>query len=81
MDALIKFLNDHPCTAKSDISIVFSNDHITARTDTIIIKMRYNSTCVSRIVDTIFIMDENILAFILNEMYNSIRNKNEEGAK
>ncbi len=78
MDALIKFLNDHPWTAKSDISVTFSNDYATKRTDTIIIKMRYNSTCVSRIVDTTFIRDENtedILAFILNEMYNIIQDK------
>lgn len=78
MDALIKFLNDHPWTAKSDVSVVFSNDYVTARTDTMIIKMRYNSAFVSRIVDTAFIRDENILAYILNEMYNSIQNKNEE---
>lgn len=81
MDALIKFFNDHPWTAKSDISVIFSNDYVTARTNTIIIKMRYNSAFVMRIVDTDFIRDENILAFILNEMYNSIRNKNEERTK
>ena len=78
MDALIKFLNDHPWTAKSDISVIFSSDYVTKGTDTIIIKMRYNSAFVSRIVDSAFIRDENILAFILNEMYNSIQNKNEE---
>ena len=81
MDALIKFFNDHPWTAKSDISVIFSSDYVTKRTDTIIIKMRYNTAIVSRIVDTTFIRDENILAFILNDMYNSIQNKNEEGAE